>query len=138
MGDISFQTSLLLLYRGAIYNYGSTQLRVSALTSVIKPELNQKSDIITAPNMSSVCNTSRPQLCVVDNMVMNNGMRAVLSPTEYSTAEQIQMWLILPGTVRSNVLCKRTISCSAGKFLLVSLAPVSACGNLCQSVMGFS
>ena len=76
-----------------IYNYGSTQLRVSALTSVIKPELNQKSDIITAPNMSSVCNTSRPQLCVVDSMVMNNGMQAVLSPTEYSTAEQIQMWL---------------------------------------------
>ena len=52
-----------------------------------------KTDIITAPNMSSVCNTSRPQLCVVDSMVMNNGMRAVLSPTEYSTAEQIQMWL---------------------------------------------
>ena len=45
---------------------------------------------------------------------------------------------ILPGMVRSNVLCKRTISCSAGKFSLVSLAPVSAGGNLCQSVPGFS
>ena len=67
MGDLSFQTSLLLIYSGAICNYGSSQLRVSALPSVIKPELNQKFDIIIAPNMSFVCNSSRPQLCVVDS-----------------------------------------------------------------------
>ena len=68
------------------------------------PDLNQKFQVIIAPNMSSVCYTSRPWLCVPDGVPWNASYaqpylhRAKNIFSSVLTLEPIEAWLAcVPG-----------------------------------------